>query len=210
MEGDTERGPDAIWVDDRDLRRFVHGFVPGMAIGSVVGIGGRGISSTGVGGRARLSTGPGGGREGRQPPSVGVRGRARATSRVAREGEDSLDRSGTGFRTNCLVRWVSFSDLEKVARPGKKEENRGRHEHFLLGLVILATAIVDCSPSAAAAAASTGGKCKGEGKTTEDDAAKGAGQPKGVEEIGRGSRDLLLLFKAMMPALPSSQSGSAV
>ena len=140
-------------------------------------------------------------RGGRGPLSVGVRGRA--MSRGGREGEVSLDRSGTGFRTNCLFCRMSFSDLEKVELLGKKDESCGRQEHFLLGLVIVATAIVDPSPSAAGAA-STGGKRKGTGRTTEDNEAKGAGQPK-EEEIGGGSRDLLL-FKAMMPALSSSQS----
>lgn len=80
-------------------------------------------------------------------------------------GEVSLDRSGTGFRTNCLICWTSFSDLEKVEGLGKKDENGGRQEHFLLGFVILATAIVDASPSASGAA-STGGKRKGVGRTT--------------------------------------------
>lgn len=94
-------------------------------------------------------------------------------------GEVSLDRSGTGFRTNCLLCWTSFSDLEKVEVLGKKDEKGGRQEHFLLGFVILATAIVDASPSAAGAA-STGGKRKG---VRQDD--RRTTRPKGPGNLRR-------------------------
>lgn len=43
MEGDTERGSEGSWVEDRDLRRVLHRFEVGIATGSLVGIGGRGI-----------------------------------------------------------------------------------------------------------------------------------------------------------------------
>jgi hypothetical protein len=220
IEGESERGFDMIWAEDRDLRSVVHD-LDGIASGSLAGIGGRGISwgfsSTGVGGSEGFSTGAGGGR-GRTPFSEGVRGRAMPTptSKGGRVGEDSLEWSGMGFRSSCLARWASFSDLEKGTFRGKREDRRGRHEHFLLGLVILATAMVDASPSAvaaAAAAASTGGKGIGNGRgrgrgRTEDIEANGAGRPKG--EGGRGRRDLLLLFKAMVRALSSSPSVRAM
>jgi hypothetical protein len=159
---------------------------------SSAGIGGRGISSRGFGGGNWRSSG---GVAGRGPFSAGVR--ERGTSGGDRVGEVSLERPGTGFRANCLFRWASFSDLEMVA--GKREERRGRHEHFLRGLSIVATtAIVDHSPSAA----STEGT--GKERLLEGCEARGATGQHREEEIGHERRDLLL-FKAMAKDLSSSQ-----
>jgi hypothetical protein len=161
---------------------------------SSAGIGGGGISSRGAGGGNWTSSG---GVAGRGPLSAGVRGRG--MSGGERVGEVSLERPGTGFRGNCLFRWASFSDLEIVA--GKREERRGRQEHFLRGLFMVATAaIVDHSPCAA----STEGT--GTERWLEGCEARGAaGQHREEEEeIEHGRRDLLL-FKAMVKDLSSSQ-----